>query len=582
MNTARPLSLRVAGVFLTLLHQCQERVVGIIEGNQTYNGIDNTTLWNRPLVYTGPIRGMDPRYSRGEVLTLTYEGCVALCGPDAQLQEPRAALSMVATWIFPLAIALSLPYEQFHNGKKIRRTIAATVNWLGSPQTALTATIHNFRQIREAHRRTTQRRRPSDPTAEWEDALYVLTCLNQYEISDISSEHLATLLYGLFRPTLQDTFDAHDDASLATFLVAFVFSVVLSFAEVGESSSVDPLILGLLFSWLPVLVIFTIVDRNPVSADRAKFRWLYNVRAVMLWRDGPDTDSEAIAWWPPVPPSKTEDENTGSTPPPEAVVNNQPQPELVVTSQPQQEPVAVTNLTVGRFIGQGRSTQYSGLSYAVMKHTPTKGHPGRTYPTDYNSFAVKVHNELEGRPPPSWFITALLAQAIVTTEVMLAFMLAFNTPTVGLGCWSGSFAIYAILSSLCWILSLCFPKPGSVVTGLCYTLNVLAFGWLVTVTILLLTGGMNTCYCQTSPFAYPWFGGYMTFAKASGFRDMFSVTKFWATAASFGLAIPIVVFVTAIFWWLKCAHLWKVTEDSDEGTEMMAQGLAIDTRWLVS
>lgn len=199
---------------------------------------------------------------------------------------------MVATWIFPLAIVLSLPYEAFHDRDKIPRTIGATINWLGSPQTALTATIHNFRQIREAHRRTIRRGR----YAEWNDALYVLTCLNQYEITKASDDHLKTLLYGLFRPTVDDNFDRHPDgvltrqllsqlahqlrilrrraviptlASLATFLVAFVFSVVLSFAEVGGNSLVDPLILGLLYSWLPILVVFAIVDRNPVSADRA-------------------------------------------------------------------------------------------------------------------------------------------------------------------------------------------------------------------------------------------------------------------------------------------------------------------------
>jgi len=204
---------------------------------------------------------------------------------------------MVATWIFPLAIVLSLPYEAFHRRGKIIRTIGATVNWLGSPQTALTATIYNFRQIREAHRQATERLRPGDRRAEWNDALYVLTCLSQYEITDVSEENLKILLYGLFRPALHHDLDTHGDgvltwqllsqlayqlrmlrrraviptlASLATFLVAFVFSVVLSFAEVGESSSVDPLILGLLYSWLPSLVVFAIVDRNPVSGDRAK------------------------------------------------------------------------------------------------------------------------------------------------------------------------------------------------------------------------------------------------------------------------------------------------------------------------
>src|SRR4051794_19421881 len=97
-----------------------------------------------------------------------------------------------------------------------------------------------------------------------------------------------------------------------------------------------------------------------------------------------------------------------------------------------------------------------------------------------------------------------------------------------------------------------------------------------------LTGGMNTCYCQTSPFAYPWFGGYMTFENTAALRDMFSVVKFWATAAGFGLAIPIIVFFAALIWWLKCAHLWKVAEEDGPDSMRMARGLEIDTVWLVS
>ena len=223
------------------------------------------------------------------------------CGSDAQLQEPRTALSLVATWIFPLTIVLSLPYEALHGKRKILRTIAVTINWLGSPQTALTATIHNFRQIRRAHQWAMQEQGHSNPSTErWNDAMHVLTCFSQYEITDISNEHLTTLFYGLFRTTdtHHQTIDGRNDglltrqllsqlafqlrilrrrtvvptpANLATFLVAFVLSVVLSLAELGESSSVDPLILGLLFSWLPVLVIFATVDPNPVSADRARF-----------------------------------------------------------------------------------------------------------------------------------------------------------------------------------------------------------------------------------------------------------------------------------------------------------------------
>ena len=55
-------------------------------------------------------------------------------------------------------------------------------------------------------------------------------------------------------------------ANLAVFLLAYIFSIVLAFSDLSESTTVFVLDLALLFSWLPVLVVFAIVDRNPVSS----------------------------------------------------------------------------------------------------------------------------------------------------------------------------------------------------------------------------------------------------------------------------------------------------------------------------
>lgn len=92
---------------------------------------------------------------------------------------------------------------------------------------------------------------------------------------------------------------------------------------------------------------------------------------------------------------------------------------------------------------------------------------------------------------------------------------------------------------------------------------------------------MNTCYCQTSPFSYPQFGGYMTFEPPDRLREMFNVTKYWATAAGFGLLIPIGAFLTAVYCWRECSQLWKMPEvGRDEETEMAARRSKIDMAWL--
>lgn len=217
-------------------------------------------------------------------------------------------------------------------------------------------------------------------------------------------------------------------------------------------------------------------------------RWLYNVNAIMYWREY-GRDGAAIKWWPP---------------PPQAQVNQPPAenghlglhdqaPDVVQDTAERETTRAHPNIfddpdfRIGRFIGQGRATQYAGVSYAVMVEITPRSRPLRAFPGDYRAFADRVHKRLKGRRPVSWFVTALLSEILVMAEVMLAFMLAFNTPTVGLGCWSGSFAIYAVLSSMCWIFAVCFPKPGRVVTCLCYAFNFLAFTWLIIVTLLVVS-----------------------------------------------------------------------------------------------
>jgi hypothetical protein len=291
-------------------------VEGIVAGGATYNNVTNETFWDSPFWYSGPVQGLNPDYPRRHFITLTArgksirclfhpamaianaegKGCDELCGSAVQYNDASTALTLTATWVFPLTILLSLPYDSLHK-RKFSETMATALNWLGSPQTALTATIFNFRHIRDCHRRC-RADKNRDPT--WNDVFYVLSVFNQFDIpvhGNNAKEFITVLMYGLFRPVPANTpdFTGTDDrkktakllselamalrmlrrrgviptlSSLATFLVAFVISIVLSFADV-RGSIVNFLVLGLLFGWLPTLVIFTIVDRNPVSSGRS-------------------------------------------------------------------------------------------------------------------------------------------------------------------------------------------------------------------------------------------------------------------------------------------------------------------------
>ncbi len=219
-----------------------------------------------------------------------------ICEDRIGFYPASTALSLTTNWIFPLAILLSLPYESLHE-KKITKTLVAVLNWLGSPQTALTATIYNFRQFRESHRRVL--REANERSSHLHSAAYfVLCCANQFDGLKLvnadgnPTRMLRVLIYGLFRPlSVEDTPDVQLThqllvimafqlrmlrrrgvipvlANLGMFLVAFIFSIVLAFTDLENATTPFSLAFGLLLTWLPLLVVFTVVDRNPVSSER--------------------------------------------------------------------------------------------------------------------------------------------------------------------------------------------------------------------------------------------------------------------------------------------------------------------------
>ncbi|KAF2828433.1 hypothetical protein CC86DRAFT_193190 [Ophiobolus disseminans] len=157
--------------------QCRITFRSIINGSLSIGMINNNTIWDSGYLYSGTVRGLDLSYPRTEIITPTFLGCKTLCGRGTQLNLPATALGLVATWVFPLAILLSLPYESLHK-KRFRGTASATLNWLGSPQTSLTATTYNLQLLIECRQRSKEKN--NDPT--WTNLFYVLSVFNQYDL----------------------------------------------------------------------------------------------------------------------------------------------------------------------------------------------------------------------------------------------------------------------------------------------------------------------------------------------------------------------------------------------------------------
>lgn len=94
-----------------------------------------------------------------------------------------------------------------------------------------------------------------------------------------------------------------------------------------------------------------------------------------------------------------------------------------------------------------------------------------------------------------------------------------------------------------------------------------------------VTGLASNCYCKSSVLNAPLLGGYVDFENTGFYRDNFNVLQYWAAAAIVGSAVPTMAFVVALFWWLKCSHLWKATEHGNEPQRLWR--VPADMRWLM-
>jgi hypothetical protein len=188
----------------------------------------------------------------------------------------------------------------------VLKTLGALNNWNGSPQTALTATLFNIHQMRKCLRETVAFGSgivsgTGTYTNEKLNAYYVLSCIGQFRLPEMEDmEFLTVLAYGLFRPMV--AMDQGEPAtgnpraqqwtkqlleemafqlrmlrrrgvypaflSIFLFCVAYAVSVVLAFADLGTQTTAHGM--AILLSWLPLFVLFSIIDRNPVSADRSR------------------------------------------------------------------------------------------------------------------------------------------------------------------------------------------------------------------------------------------------------------------------------------------------------------------------
>ncbi|EPE30896.1 hypothetical protein GLAREA_03863 [Glarea lozoyensis ATCC 20868] len=607
--TAASLWKRVEG---DRFDECKIRLERILNGTESYGPYNNETIRSSGIIYNGVVTGMNSEFSRtsrGQFLTVTTEGCRAICGksPDWYWSsDVGLSLSIISNWVLPiLALLAAFPFDSIHKSHgrlcfnkqpgRVRGTLLALVNWIGSPQLALSAILFSIYQnvvcARDAAGEPSEAvsaldgdliemQPPGNPGAQLnmtptqiqarKNAYYVVSYHNedplelekQEKVQQWTGELLhamASQLRVLRRLGVRPAF-----LSISLFCVAYAISVFMAFGNIGDRTTTHSLAVGILISWLPILLLFAIVDRNPISAERSRIlfiRWISNVEAVKKW-ENPPFQPLRLSFEP-----RPERNNVGhphTTQPIWWAEDNMRWPEEANS----------TMFPLGDFIGQGREMGFNGLAdafaYAMRKElanmTATNTRDGleghRLLHAEHSNVAKLTQERLESRPF-SYYVCALVSLTLVWWEIGMALMLSCSIPTVGVGCRAASYLLYGLLSTIPWAIN-AWPSrnpgnPNRWRKGFSILICVVSTLCLFFILFAAFSGVLKNCWCRGGSSQY------VDFENAFFYRDKnhFNVVTFWRVAASVG-AIPILLsFVVAWIMLIKMKPLCQVSVDSN-------------------
>jgi hypothetical protein len=211
------------------------------------------------------------------------------------------------------------------------------------------------------------------------------------------------------------------------FLFAFALSIQAAFGQLGENSTAHDLALGCLLAWFPVLIMGSIVDRNPVAAEaiRKKLSTLVDhVRHALRDKEHRDEFIETFKDQPDYHELKLWIEN-------------------VATKGEYLEDFFVD------FAGQARIRWHYGAAHPILSdiencYVADKGRNWLANEREARASLVLGPINEEGLV---WFDIrefwqVLSAVIVVAGSCGGAFILSYFTPTVGLGCRSGGYTIF--------------------------------------------------------------------------------------------------------------------------------------------
>ncbi|KAI9890594.1 MAG: hypothetical protein M1814_003792 [Vezdaea aestivalis] len=381
--------------------------------------------------------------------------------------------------------------------------------------------------------------------AELRDSLYILCVLNQYAFDHDKPEEVKALLNkALFyrSPVLIERRKKLAASlrcarkhgvvqvliSLLWFLVALIISIYKAFGELGDESTALNLALGLLCGWLPAIIASSLVDQNPSNTfvARAKLqKFLDRVTAL--------------------------------------------------------DPERYSSATLLMYCGQARRRWHYGCAYAILTDFQTRLKSRERGLVQYYQNGRVVDEKLGDAGLPLWafnpveFWQMLSAIFLVGSATMGAVVISFNTPTVGLGCRSGSYLIYGLIATVGFVVEIAGwtalrPRERNPtvlrrrtfvgIRAFLVLLELCNCAWLTFSVIAQTWGIWNTCECRSSNWVMGR-GGYLDFGTVETFQTDYIVLPYWIAGTVLGM-LPLIAVFTIVYQW--CTQSFLGTEDYDK------------------
>jgi hypothetical protein len=215
--------------------------------------------------------------------------------------------------------------------------------------------------------------------------------------------------------------------SIGWFLFAFALSVESAFGSLGENSTAHDLALGCLLAWFPILILASIVDRNPIAAEaiRTKLNALVNhVRHALDDKQHREAFLSTFQQQPDFPQLRERVD------------------QLVKT-------VDDKHKFFSDFAGQARIRWHYGAAHPILCDIENCyiADKGRNWLADEAEARMKLVLGPINDDGLVWFDIREFWQVgsaigIVGGSCGGAFVLSYFTPTVGLGCRSGGYTIF--------------------------------------------------------------------------------------------------------------------------------------------